>query len=197
MVTTKSIVQTLLILIMSTTLISCMTKKKEVAVSTDPNLGEVIGTQSSQPVTIDNNSTISSSVEPSTDSVVSVSTNLTALTIRYHYNSNTGSCLNSLGESGYNIGYLGECGYLKNTTIYQNDLNGLSFAGARFDQVQFISTSIMNANLEGVLFNQTTFSNCDLRGVEFSAVDFIQVKVTKLRLSIGTFNLLSSLNWIR
>jgi hypothetical protein len=116
----------------------------------------------------------------------------------FAYDSQTGKCLNSIGQEGLNLGVLGECGKLIKAKIRNADLRNTSLRGAVLIKVKFIKTDLDNVDFTGANLYKVKFSQCDLRRAtwfdsifqghnfvfrSWMSVDGTDLKVNKARLT--------------
>ncbi len=79
----------------------------------------------------------------------------------YHFDRDSGQCLDASGHQGFNTGYRGECGYFVAEDLQGQDFSGLDLRGANFSE----------ANLKGA-----NFSKADLRGANVLYTDWNEAK---------------------
>ena len=85
-----------------------------------------------------------------------------------------GSCVNDQGQPGFNPGFIGQCGDLRNVILGRISFDGYDFRGARFTNADLQQSSFKSADLTG-----TDFESANLAGVDLSRSKIIGANLTR------------------
>jgi hypothetical protein len=106
----------------------------------------------------------------------------------YFFSDRFQRCINSKGDTGFNLGTWGPCTDFTGMSFkkkskrlhlgYKNDLTGSNFEGRNLSNTSFNSTILRRAQLRGTqlkntIFNQTNLRQADLRGADLSGAQFV------------------------
>ena len=75
-----------------------------------------------------------------------------------------GGCMNDQGQPGFNPGFIGQCGDLRNVIMGRISFDGYDFRGAKFTNADLQQSSFKNADLTGTDFESANLSGVDLSG---------------------------------
>lgn len=113
--------------------------------------------------------------------------------IDFHFDQTTGKCKNNEGQIGYNLNYLGECGYIKNQILANKNIENINAKGIRFYNVilyniQFDTVDFTNAVFERSLLKNVSFNNCILFDAKFKKSIFKNIEFYNSEFGNSKFN---------